>query len=123
MGITEYRRADERRTVCRNASLSSTGCAEARTAYSESMVKNDQRKRADLPNMCKEMQQPVRCTRNGEDDLVEMDNDAFDHREMLLDLRERLMDSERQRLAGLPMYTLEDFTARMRARIDEAATQ
>ena len=73
----------------------------------------------DISRMCKEKQQPVFITRNGEGDLVVMDIDAFERREMLLDLRERLLDSEQQRLTGTPAYTLEDFLTRMRARIDE----
>ena len=72
-----------------------------------------------ISRICKEKQQPIYITRNGEGDLVVMDIDAFERREMLLDLRERLLDSEQQRLAGAPVYTPDDFMARMRARIDE----
>ena len=73
----------------------------------------------DISRMCKEKKQPVYITRNGEGDLVVMDIDAFERREALLDLRERLLDSEQQRLAGAPIYSLDDFYTRMRARIDE----
>ncbi len=73
----------------------------------------------DISKICKEKQQPVYITRNGEGDLVVMDIEAYERREMLLDLRERLMDSEQQRLAGAPSYSLDEFKERMRARIDE----
>lgn len=73
----------------------------------------------DISKMCKEKQQPIYITRNGEGDLVVMDIVAFERREILLDLRERLLDSEQQRLSGAPAYALDDFRARMRARIDE----
>ena len=73
---------------------------------------------SDISKLCKEKQQPVYITRNGEGDLVVMDIDAYERREMLLDLRERLLDSEQQRLAGAPVYTPAEFRARMKARID-----
>ena len=73
----------------------------------------------DISRMCKEKQEPIYITRNGEGDLVVMDIDAYERREILLDLRERLLESEQQRLAGAPTYTPDEFLARMRARIDE----
>lgn len=73
----------------------------------------------DISKLCKEKQQPIYITRNGEGDLVVMDIEAFERREAVLDLRERLLDSEQQRLAGAPSYSLDDFVGRMRARIDE----
>ena len=68
---------------------------------------------------CKDKQQPVYITRNGEGDLVVMDIEAFERREMMLDLRERLLESEQHRLAGAVTYSLNEFKTRMRARIDE----
>jgi prevent-host-death family protein len=73
----------------------------------------------DISRLCKEKQQPIYITRNGEGDLVVMDIEAFERREAMLDLRERLLVSEQQRLAGAPTYSLDEFNSRMKARIDE----
>ena len=72
-----------------------------------------------ISKTCKDKQQPVYITRNGEGDLVVMDIEAFERREMMLDLRERLLESEQHRLAGAATYSLDEFKTRMRAQIDE----
>ncbi len=74
----------------------------------------------DISRMCKEKQEPVYITKNGEGDLVVMDIEAFERREKLLDLRERLLESERQRLTGARTYTPDEFEERMKARIHGA---
>lgn len=73
----------------------------------------------DISRICKEKQEPVYITRNGEGDLVVMSVEAYERREAMLDLRETLLESEQRRLAGAPTYSLSETEARLKARIDE----
>lgn len=50
--------------------------------------------------LCKESQEPVYLTKNGEGDLVVMDIATFKRREDVLLLREKLVAVEEDRLAG-----------------------
>ena len=50
--------------------------------------------------LCKHTKEPVYLTKNGEGDLVVMDIEAFERREKMLKLRERLVRVEEERLAG-----------------------
>lgn len=50
--------------------------------------------------LCKRTREPVYLTKNGEGDLVVMDIDAFMQREKMLELREKLVRVEEERLAG-----------------------
>lgn len=73
----------------------------------------------DISRLCKEQREPIYITRNGEGDLVVMSIEAYERREAMLDIREKLLESERQRLAGVPVYSLDEVEARLRERIDE----
>lgn len=53
-----------------------------------------------IAQTAKETQEPVYITKNGEGDTVLMSLDAFVKREQTLNLRERLLISERERIAG-----------------------
>lgn len=53
-----------------------------------------------IAKLAKETQQPIYITKNGEGDMVLMSLDAFEKREQTLRLQERLLVSERERLAG-----------------------
>lgn len=54
----------------------------------------------EIANLCKETQEPVFLTRNGEGDLVVMDIAVFDRREKQLELREKLVEVEELRRSG-----------------------
>ena len=54
----------------------------------------------EIANLCRATQAPVYLTKNGEGDLVVMDVDSFDKRELLLKLREDLLAVEEERAAG-----------------------
>lgn len=54
----------------------------------------------EVSNLCKQSQEPVYLTKNGEGDLVVMDIEAFTRREKMLELRERLLRVEEDRAAG-----------------------
>lgn len=55
----------------------------------------------EIANLCKETQEPVFLTKNGEGDLVVMDIVAFDQREKQLELREKLVEVEELRRNGV----------------------
>ncbi len=62
----------------------------------------------EIAHLCKETGEPVYLTKNGEGELVVMDIDSFVRREKMLSLREKLLNIERDRLAGATYYTPED---------------
>ena len=72
----------------------------------------------EISNLCKEKSEPVYLTKNGEGDLVVLSIDAYEKREQLLDIREKLLDAEAQRLAGAKAYTIEETSKHLKALID-----
>ena len=71
-----------------------------------------------ISELCKERQEPVFLTKNGEGDLVVMSIEAYEFREEMLDLREKLLAAEANRLAGAKTYTVEEVSARLRGLIN-----
>ena len=67
----------------------------------------------EIARFCKETGEPVYLTRNGEGELVVMDIESFVRREKMLRLREKLLDIERDRLAGAKYYTLDELDQAM----------
>jgi len=72
-----------------------------------------------IAKLAHEKAEPVYITRNGEGDLVIMSIEAFEHRETILDLKEKLLLAEEQRLAGAPTVTLDEAENRIRRKINE----
>ena len=62
----------------------------------------------EIADRCRDSQEPVYLTRNGEGDLVVMDIETFSRREKMLDLREQLLSVEEERIAGSKEYTLDE---------------
>ena len=62
----------------------------------------------EITRICKEQGVPVYLTKNGEGELVVMSIDAYEKREAILDLREKLMVAEHQRLSGAKTYTTDE---------------
>lgn len=62
----------------------------------------------EISNLCKETAKPVFLTKNGTGDLVVMDIDTFNRRELLLKLREDLLSVEEDRIAGRLGLSIED---------------
>ena len=62
---------------------------------------------------CKEKMEPVYLTKNGEGDLVVMSIEAYSQREEMLDLREKLLDAETQRVNGAKTYTIDEVNKRL----------
>ena len=67
-----------------------------------------------VSRLAREKAEPVYITKNGEGDLVIMSIEAFERREALLDLKEKLLLAEEQRIAGAPAISLEEAENRIR---------
>ena len=79
-------------------------------------LRNEYNKISDL---CKEKQTPVFLTKNGEGDLVVMSIDAYMFREEMLDLREKLLSAEANRLSGARTYSTGEVSERLRGLIND----
>jgi len=55
---------------------------------------------AAISDLAKKTREPIYITRNGEGDGVYMDIDAFEKREQMLELREKVLKAEQERLSG-----------------------
>lgn len=73
----------------------------------------------EIANLCKETQEPVFLTRNGEGDLVVMDIAAFDQREKQLELREKLVEVEELRRSGVADSSARSASQELRKRMTE----
>lgn len=67
----------------------------------------------DIADFCKTENQPVFLTKNGEGDLVVMSMEAYAYREEMLDLREKLLEAEAQRLSGVKTFSLDEVNSLM----------
>ncbi|GBF10619.1 type II toxin-antitoxin system Phd/YefM family antitoxin [Tepidibacillus infernus] len=71
-----------------------------------------------IAQLAHEKAEPIYITRNGEGDLVVMSIDAFIRREAMLDLREKLLIAEEQRLAGEPTISLDEAYKHLKEKIN-----
>ena len=74
-----------------------------------------------VTKLAHEKKEPVYITRNGEGDIVVMSIDVFERREAMLDLREKLLLAEEQRLAGESTISLEAAHKRLKEKINGKA--
>lgn len=74
----------------------------------------------DIAEFCKKENQPVFLTKNGEGDLVVMSMEAYSYREEMLDLREKLLETEAHRLSGAKTYSLDEVNRQMEEIINGA---
>lgn len=74
----------------------------------------------DISAFCKNQHEPVFLTKNGEGDLVVMSMETYSYREEMLDLREKLLEAEAQRLSGAKTYSLEEVNQQLEEIINEA---
>jgi prevent-host-death family protein len=72
-----------------------------------------------ISKLAHEKAEPVYITRNGEGDLVVMSIEAFERREALLALKEKLFLAEEQRLTGEPTVSLDDVHQRLKDKIND----
>jgi prevent-host-death family protein len=66
----------------------------------------------EISRIAKESGEPIYLTKNGEGDLVVMAIAAFEKKKRLLELKEKILEAEEQRLSGLPTYTHEEVVKR-----------
>ncbi|MBC7076531.1 MAG: type II toxin-antitoxin system Phd/YefM family antitoxin [Syntrophomonadaceae bacterium] len=71
-----------------------------------------------IAQLAHEKAEPIYITRNGEGDLVVMSIEAFERREAMLDLREKLLLAEQQRLAGEPTIPLSESHKKLKEKIN-----
>lgn len=71
-----------------------------------------------ISQLAHESEDPIYITMNGENDLVVMSIKAFQTREAIFDLKEKLLMSEEQRLSGQATSTLDDVYERFKGKID-----
>jgi len=74
---------------------------------------------ASISDMAKETGEPIYITRKGEGDLVVMNIEAFERRDQILKLRERILRAEQERISGAKTLTVDEARALLRERIDE----
>ncbi len=69
-----------------------------------------------ISEIAKKTKEPIYITKNGEGDLVVMDIDAFEKREQLLNLREKVLQAEQERINGAETISLSEARKRIRER-------
>jgi len=71
-----------------------------------------------ITKLAHEKEEPVYITRNGEGDIVVMSIEAFERREAMLDLREKLLFAEEQRLTGASAIPLKTVHRRLKDKVN-----
>ncbi len=74
----------------------------------------------EIADLCRETQEPVYLTKNGEGDLVVMDIESFSRREKMLQLRENLLAVEEDRLDGRVGCSVDELDEYLTKIIEEA---
>ena len=74
---------------------------------------------AGISNLAKETNEPSYITKNGDGDLVVMNIEAFEKREQMLKLRERVLKAEQERIEGQPTMSVAEARRRLRERANE----
>lgn len=75
----------------------------------------------EVVSLCKEKKEPVFLTKNGEGDAVIMDMETYNRREKTLELREKLLKIEENRMRGQKGYSPEEVYDILGKVIEEAA--
>lgn len=75
---------------------------------------------ATISKLAKETKEPIYITKNGEGDMVLMSIDAFEKREQVLELRERVLQAEQERLNGEKTMSVSEARKALRERLGEA---
>ena len=74
---------------------------------------------AGISNLAKETNEPIYITKNGDGDLVVMNIEAFEKREQMLKLRERVLKAEQERIEGQPTMSVAEARKRLREQANE----
>ena len=73
----------------------------------------------EISKECKETNEPIYLTKNGEGDLVVMNIEAFNRREKMLKLREELLAVEEDRMAGIKGISIDDLDKKLDLLIED----
>ena len=71
-----------------------------------------------ISNLAKETKEPIYITKNGEGDLVLMSIEAFERREQMLRLHEKVLQAEQERLNGAKTISVSEASQRLRDRMN-----
>lgn len=74
---------------------------------------------AEISDLVKESSEPIYITKNGEGDMVIMNIDDFHKREKMLDLKEKLLAAEEERIRGEATLTLDEVYEQISGKINE----
>ena len=74
---------------------------------------------AGISNLAKETNEPIYITKNGDGDLVIMNIEAFEKREQMLKLRERVLKAAQERIEGQPTMSVAEARRRLREQANE----
>jgi prevent-host-death family protein len=72
-----------------------------------------------ISNIAKETKEPIYITKNGEGDLVLMSIDAFEKREQMLRLREKILQAEQERIDGEETLSIAQARKQLRERVND----
>ena len=61
-----------------------------------------------ISNLAHEIEDPIYITKNGEGDIVVMSIEAFERKEQMMKLKNKLMEAENDRLSGKVTMSFED---------------
>lgn len=73
---------------------------------------------ASISTMAKETKEPIYITKNGEGDLVLMSIDAFEKREQILKLREKVLQAEQERIDGMEILSVQQARKQLSERLN-----
>lgn len=71
-----------------------------------------------ISNLARETREPIYITKNGEGDMVIMNIEAFEKREQMLQLREKVLQAEQERIEGAPTLSVSEARKRLRERVN-----
>lgn len=71
---------------------------------------------ASISDLAKETKEPIYITRNGEGDGVYMNIEAFEKREQVLELREKVLQAEQERMNGGETLSVSEARKRLNER-------
>lgn len=72
-----------------------------------------------ISNMVKETKEPIYITKNGEGGLVLISIDAFKKREQMLNLREKVLQAEQERVEGAETLSIAQARGRLKERLND----
>ena len=72
----------------------------------------------EISEQCKRTGEPIYLTKNGEGDLVVLSIEAFEKRQAMLELKERLLNIELEQRSGAKYYSLDELDEALRKIVD-----